>query len=82
MIAMYSENEQLIKILHSLQGQIRISRRYDHLHKTNPLETSEEHLLIIEKMAQGDAVNAEKAMSKHIRKAKKNILAIVTSLAV
>jgi len=81
LIATYSENEQLIHILQSLHGQIRISRRYDHLHKTNPLKTSEEHILIVEKMAQGNSAGAEKAMSKHIRKAKKNILTIVKSLA-
>jgi DNA-binding GntR family transcriptional regulator len=74
LIARYSENEQLINILQSLHGQIRISRRYDHLHKTNLQKTGEEHFQIIEQMAQGYTIQAEDSMSKHILKAKQNVL--------
>ena len=50
LIALYSENTTLINILNNINYQIRIARRYDHLHGDNTQMNYEEHLKIIDFM--------------------------------
>ena len=73
-IAAYSDNRILESLLRSLQGQIRIGRRYDHLHKTNLTQTFKEHQNVIMNIEKRNIKGAQQAMSRHIRKAKEKIV--------
>ncbi|MFH1135474.1 MAG: GntR family transcriptional regulator [Pseudomonadota bacterium] len=66
LIACYSENKPLHQNLRSLQGQIRVIRRYDHLRSSSFQETYVEHQGILNSMILGESEKAEEDMSRHI----------------
>jgi DNA-binding GntR family transcriptional regulator len=79
LISTYSENPPLIHFLRSLHDQIRIARRYDHLHADKPQKTYEAHLQIVDFMAQEETSKASRAMSHHILRSKKNVLSFLNA---
>ena len=74
LIAEYSDNRLLAQNMKNLQGQIRLARRYDHLRATSFQETYDEHHDILRHMIAGEAVKAQRAMSRHILRSMKAII--------
>lgn len=77
LIATYSENISLTKTFKNLIAQIRIARRYDHLFMANFQSIYEEHLQIIDYLFKRETSKAVKAMSRHVNRAKKNLLLFI-----
>jgi len=77
LIALYSDNNTLINFLNSINYQIRIARRYDHLHGDSTKIDYEEHSKIIDFMVQKEVSKASKTMSRHIIRARGIILNIL-----
>ena len=77
LIALYSENTPLHQNLKSLQGQIRIIRRYDHLRSSSFEETYVEHQEILKSMVLGDSDKAEAVMARHILHSMETIIKIL-----
>jgi len=70
----------LINFLRSLLDQIRIAPRYDHLYEDDLHMTHHEHLEILEFMDRKEISKATRAISRHIVKAKKNILSFLKTV--
>lgn len=66
LIALYSDNSALYKMLKNLQGKIRLIRRYDHLRPGSLEEAYEDHLDILDSMVRADVEEAARKMSLHI----------------
>ena len=77
LIALYSENNTLINFLNSINYQIRIARRYDHLHGDSTKIDYEEHSKIIDFMVQKEVSKASKTISRHVTRARGIILNIL-----
>ena len=80
LISTYTENRPLINFLGNLHDQIRIARRYDHLYGDDLQMTHREHLEILEFMDRKEISKATRAMSRHIVRAKKNILSFLKTV--
>lgn len=77
LIAAYSNNQLLLQTLKSLQGQVRIVRRYDHLRSTSFQETYDEHEEILNWMVRGESNRAQKAVARHILRSMKIIIKVL-----
>lgn len=77
LIARYSGNSALYEALLSLQGKIRIIRRYEHLRALSFQETYEEHKQILSFMVKGEVTKARKAMSDHILNSMKVVMKVL-----
>jgi len=77
MIAFYSNNAALHRVLKLLNGIIRTIRRYDHLRFGSFENTFEEHQLIFKHMVRKDAEGAARLMSHHIIKSMTLVMSIL-----
>jgi len=66
LIARMSGNDLLAKTLGGLHDQLRLVRRYQHLHPDSFRHTYQEHGRIVDYMVLGEARQARTAISRHI----------------